>query len=205
MREVLFPTQPNPVLNKESSPPVETRPPDLVFYAGSNPRREDFLKFCFPNSEVIKIDPGPEDKTHAVDQIMASKIDSALPRARAKMLGKPDKTGIVVAADTESFPLILDENGKPTNLGKGKPKTIAEVRDTFQSMSEAARKMSERWGQIVNPVYYVNASSGSRDLQTNAFRPKTHGCAIELDPEIIRTLGTVSGFNRYINEFLNFF
>ncbi len=190
--------------NAESAPSPETPTPDFVFYAGTSHRREHFLKFCFPNSTVISIPPGPERRTHEVDQIMIDKIDAVLPQARTRMLKNPGQTGIVVAADTESFPLTL-ENGRPTNLGKGKPENVSEVRDTFQLMYEAARRMSEGWGEEVNPYYYVNASSGVRDLQTGDLIPKHHGCIIELDSEVIKNLGTVRGFNKYAGEFSRFF
>ena len=190
--------------NKELPPAPESRTPDIVIYAGTSHRRLHFLKYAFPGSEVISIPAGNEEETHNIGEIMQDKLAAVTPIAKIKMLKNPGKTGIVVASDIESFPLIY-ENGRTSNQGKGKPKSLEEVRATFERMYEASRKMSEAWGKELNPYYLINASSGTRDLQTGDLIPKHHGCVIELDAETIRDFGTTEGFDRYVGEFVDFF
>lgn len=201
----LSPSHVRPVQILEATPSPESGTPDFVIYAGTSHRRVHFLKYAFPNSTVLSFPAGPEDKTHEVDKIMTGKIEAVLPKARGVLLQNPGKSGIVVAADIESFPLIY-ENGRSANQGKGKPKDLEEVRHNFEAMYEAARRMSEAWGAEVNPYYLVNAASGVRDLETGSFYPpKHHGCIIELEGEKVRTLGTPAGFERYVDEFVDFF
>ena len=191
--------------NAESAPSPETPTPDFVFYAGTSHRREHFLRYAFPNSQVLAFPAGPENNTHEVDKIMTGKIDAVLPRAKGVLLQNPGKSGIIVAADIESFPLIY-ENGRSANQGKGKPQSLDEVRHNFEAMYEAARRMSEGWSTPINPYYLVNAASGVRDLETGSFYPpKHHGCIIELDSEKIRSFGTTEGFQGYVDEFIDFF
>ncbi len=203
LRERLSPSQTD-TRHTEYSPSSETRAPDFIFYAGTSHRREHFLKYCFPFSNVISIPAGPEEKTHYVDRIMQAKIETVSQRARAILSEFPEKSGIIVAADVEAFPLTL-ERGITANQGRGKPQSLEEVRENFARMYEASKEMSEKWGKDFNPYYLVNASSGVRNLKTGDFYTKHHNCVIELNPQAVRDFSTPQGFIRYVSEFKDFF
>lgn len=185
----------------ELTPTPEIKSPDVVIYAGTSHRRKKFLQYCFPDSEILNFPAGNEDENHKIHQIMRDKLDTVAPIARTKMLERPGKSGIMVAADIESFTIGLEKGGIVATIGRGKPKEVGQVRRMFLEMVKASEIAK------INPYYQIFASSGTQEINNrkSPIRPKDHTCYIELDPGMLKFFGTTRGFNTYVCEFLNFF
>lgn len=176
--------------------------PELVVYAGGSERRDAFIRYAFPNSEVTSIPAGEEADIPDVVSIMHKKIDNVVGQLKEKpSFRNREKQAVIIAADTRTNILTKNQDNFTYIDSRGKPKHPDSVRNTFEEMYNAGLESG------VLPFYTVLSGSGVhiRGRKYEERLVDIHACTVELNPDKIKRFSTEEGYQEYTDAFNKFY
>jgi len=184
----------------------ERKPPSVIIYAGTSPRRLAFLHDAFYplGTRIVSTPGGREEYIDDVIAIAEGKINFALVNGegvRELLLAKNPKQNqspnIIIASDVLTRPLMMYSLDRiPTAIIRRKPRGTEEIRKTFSRIHRAAG--------YADPFYSVESGTCIRK-KTQPDAKKLDHTTVLLDTQRIDHFRTVRGFEEYEEAFYRFY
>lgn len=190
-------------LAEESRRPIErTQSVDAVFAATGSQRRRDLIRHLFSDERPIReLDLGEgEPSTPFTPTVVRFKLERARAAVREqRATGKIPRNWkvAIIAADTQSGPTSIGENGVVGLNFQSKPEKPKDVLDTIRGIRHVSLLGQDAY-------YTVQSSSGIIFEPGNGQRdrlPPPLSATIHLDPDMLHFLGTRRGFRFYSRQF----
>lgn len=165
-------------------------PPTHVIYAGSNPRREDFLRETVGDITKVMSYPSIEDPSEDVVVAAQSKALSLSPLLKYTRYVQP----LIIGSDIRTD-LVAHDQGTNTKYhleNRGKPKSPEEAFENFKVLQSYAQETQRPAPYIVRSATYMH---DPLDPESDSFTE--YDISLWLSQDAVNELSTQQGFNKY--------
>lgn len=165
-------------------------PPTHVIYAGSNPRREEFLHQAVGDHTKVMSLPSVEDPSEDVVVAAQSKALSLSTLLRYTKNVRP----VIIGSDIRTDLVAHDPN---TNTkyhleNRGKPKSVEEARENFKILRNYAQETDRPAPYIVRSATYIHDP-----LEPDSDSVSEYDVSLWLSQEALEELSSEKGFAQY--------